>query len=164
MHLTDNKLKHYNVPGTSRSLPLTSASDNFAISLPSTKIRPAAGSTKRKSDSASVLRPEPVFPTIATFSPAEMERLRPSSAFGRDGYEMNQEQRWQGPRGLTYGIANDQPADLNGTLAGPHCLEVWGRNQSRWSYDHDICLPFDDHIFSVLRMDPRDVCLEVGKT
>ena len=55
------------------------------MSIPSIRIEPECASTKRKKEAARVLLPQPVEPTMPTFSPALIEKVKSWRTSGSSG-------------------------------------------------------------------------------
>lgn len=64
---------------------LSSASSSWLVSTPSRSTRPALGSSSRKSTRNTEDLPEPVRPTMPSFSPGSTRKVTPSRAFGSPG-------------------------------------------------------------------------------
>jgi hypothetical protein len=67
-------------PKRSRRSAASSSGPSVLTSRPSMTKRPAVGLSRQPSTFMSVLLPEPDWPMMATYSPASMRRLTPSSA------------------------------------------------------------------------------------
>lgn len=68
---------------------LSSASSSWLVSTPSSSTRPALGSSSRKSTENREDLPEPVRPTMPSFSPGSTRKVTLSRAFGSPGRYTN---------------------------------------------------------------------------